>query len=176
MKRGETNPWVYTHTGRRFHFLRPQPNELCIEDVAWSLARQSRFYGHTHGDPYSTAQHCVLASLHCEPGYEWPALMHDGAESILGDVSKRVKWLLPDYMRIERRVERWMMRQFKVPYPFAPEVHDIDQIMAATEMRDLQRRDDWRERPYPPLKERIKPWPWREAHRAFLKRYRELAP
>ncbi len=170
------DPWIYTYTGKRFHFLRPRKGEFDIEDVAWSLSRQSRFYGHTRGEPYSTAQHCVLASLHCAPGFEWPVLMHDAAESYLGDVSAKLKWLLADYLRIEKLVETATMRHFKVPYPFAPEVHQIDKVMCATEMRDLQRRDDWREMPFKPLPIRIKPWPWRQARREFLKRYRELNP
>lgn len=169
------DPWIYTYTGKRFHFLRPRKGEVCIEDIAWSLARQSRFYGHTRGEPYTTAQHCVLCSLHCAPGFEYASLLHDAGEGALGDVSAKIKVFLADYLRIEKRVERAMMRHFKVPYPFAPEVHQIDKMMCATEMRDLQRRDDWREMPFKPLKERIKPWPWREAHRAFLKRFHALA-
>ncbi len=170
------DPWIHTYTGKRFHFLKPRPAEFDIRDVAWSLSRQSRFYGHTRGEPYSTAQHCVLASLHCAPGFEWPALMHDAGEGVLGDVSAKLKWLLADYLRIEKRLETAMMRHFKVPYPFPPEVHQIDKVMCATEMRDLQRRDDWREMPFKPLKLRIKPWPWRQARHEFLKRFNQLSP
>ncbi len=171
------NPAIYTHSGKRIHFLRPKPSELCIDDMAWSLARQSRFYGHTRGEPYSTAQHCVLCSLHCAPGFEWPALMHDVGEGVLGDVSSRIKALLLDYLHIEGRiVEPATMRRFKVPYPFAPEVHQIDKVMAVTEMRDLQGRADWKDGPYRPLDIRIKPWPWRKAYHAFLKRFDELKP
>lgn len=171
------NPWIHSYTGKRIHILRPKASELCIEDIAWSLSRQSRFYGHTRGDPYVTAQHCVLCSRHCAPGHEWAALMHDAGEGVLGDVSSKIKALLLDYLHIEGTiVEPVVMRRFKVSYPFAPEVHQIDKVMAVTEMRDLQGRNDWKDGPYKPLPIRIKPWPWRKAYREFLKRFHELKP
>ncbi len=68
------------------------------------------------------------------------------------------------------------MAHFRVTYPFPPEVHMIDKVLCATEMRDLQRRDDWHEMPFKPLKERIRPWPWKRAYREFLREYKRLSP
>lgn len=170
------DPWIYTYTGKRFHLLRSCPSEINIKDIAWSLARQSRFYGHTKGEPYSTAQHCVLCARNAPAGFAWPLLMHDAAEGYLGDVSAKLKWCLPDYLRIEKQKETAVMKHFRVPYPFAPEVHMVDKILCATEMRDLQRRRDWRDMPFKPLKEKITPWPWKRAYREFLDEFERLRP
>ena len=51
-------PFVHTHTGKKFHFLDPHSDEICIEDIAHSLSLKCRFNGHTSSF-YSVAQHCI---------------------------------------------------------------------------------------------------------------------
>jgi len=65
------------------------------------------------------------------------ALMHDAAEAYLGDVTRPLKSLLPDYKKIERGFETALRRWFDIPRDLAPEVVKADQIMLATEIRDL---------------------------------------
>lgn len=53
-----------THSGRYIDLVNPNPADICIEDIAWSLSRQSRFVGHTLGEPYYVAQHaCFVHDL-----------------------------------------------------------------------------------------------------------------
>jgi hypothetical protein len=53
--------WIQTFTGKQFNFADPQPDQICIEDIAHALANICRFNGHikTH---YSVAAHSVIAS------------------------------------------------------------------------------------------------------------------
>lgn len=41
----EREPYIETASGRQFHLLKPQPDEVCIEDIAHSLAQQCRWTG-----------------------------------------------------------------------------------------------------------------------------------
>lgn len=168
------DPWIRLYTGTRFHLANPRQREIHIEDIAMSLSRQNRFYGHTHGEPYSTAQHCVLGAQ-IFPEYAFHFLMHDAAEAYSGDVNAKLKLLLPDYKRIEKIIEIAVNKRFKLPYPFPPEVKQADLIMLATEMRDLQRSKDWKLLPYKPLPAKIVPWGWKRSYDEFMKAFKQLS-
>lgn len=51
---------IETVSGRFVDALNPEPDTICVEDIAWSLSRQARYAGHTLGEPYSVAQHTVF--------------------------------------------------------------------------------------------------------------------
>ncbi len=168
------DPWIRVHSGGQFHLLKPRPHEFNIKDIAWSLSGQNRFYNHTR-KPYSTAEHAVRASLLVAKPFRLVTLCHDNAEFALGDVSSRLKVLLPDYKRIEHIVEKAMAKHFKLPFPFPPEVKQADLVMLATEMRDLLPGADWSHLPYRPLREKIVPWSQQKAYREFLKAFRRYS-
>ena len=168
------NPWIYLISGRRFHFLNPSPREFAIHDIAWGLSRQARFYGHTHGNPYSVAQHSVLVSREVPAEHAFAALMHDGAEALISDINKYLKMALPDYRRIEAKVEQVVLAKYGLPWPMSPEVKHADNVLAVTELRDLQRCTHWKRQPFKPLAKKIVPWTWQRSYREFLKRYHEL--
>lgn len=168
------NPWIRVNSGGRFHLLNPLASEIKIDDIAWSLARSNRFVGHTRGEPYSTAEHCVRASYLVAPELALVTLLHDAAEYAISDLNGRLKPLLPDYKRIEHRIERAIAAKYGLSFPFPPEVKRADLVMLATEQRDLRYKGDWQDLPYHPLTIRIKPWPWKKAYREFLKRFHQL--
>lgn len=167
------NPWIRVHSGKRFHLLNPKPSEMDIQDVAWSLSHQNRFYGHTKR-PYSTAEHCCRACDIVADEFKFPTLMHDAGEVFCGDVSSKLKALLPDYKRIEKRIEEVVAKKWKMPFPFPPEVKRADLIMLATELRDLVPHGTWNDLPYKPLTEKIVPWSPEKARQEFLKRFHRL--
>jgi len=54
-------------SGRIVDLLCPVPADFRIDDIAWSLSRQSRFGGHSMcRTPYTVAQHTVMVSRHVE--------------------------------------------------------------------------------------------------------------
>lgn len=136
--------WLLTHSGQHFDLVDPQPDMINIVDITKGLARESRFAGQTRYY-YTVAQHCVLASQIVAPGFEFEALLHDASEAYLKDIPRPLKQLLPDYRRIEARVEAAIRARFGLPAEQSPEVVEADRIMLATERRDLMPADktDW---------------------------------
>ena len=47
-------------------------------------------------------------------GFELEALMHDAAEAFLGDITRPLKHMLPDYKRIESETERAILSRFRI--------------------------------------------------------------
>ena len=175
-------PSIQLASGEYFDFLNPCDTPLTIEDIAAGLSRMCRFNGqlgdHVSTDAiYTIAQHSVLASENCEPGYEFEALMHDSAESVIADITSPLKQLLPCYKVIEARVESSIAATFGLPPQMSAPVKAIDLRMLATEKRDLMpRRDDddviWAMlRGVEPLPFTIEPWSPGEARARFLHRF-----
>lgn len=177
-------PWFQTFTGVKFDPRKCKPYDIRIEDMAHALSLYCRFGGHTRFH-YSVAQHLCLCHDHGQPGRHpdfirerKQLLLHDGTEAYLGDVVKPLKALLPDYQRIERRLERMIMRRFGLPLNLLPEVKEIDLIALATEKRDLLVQDvSWPHVAHiTPWPERIVPWPCAVAEIEFLSRFYKLWP
>lgn len=175
-------PSIQLASGEYFDFLNPCDTPLSIEDIAAGLSRMCRFNGQL-GDHLSTnaiytiAQHSVLASENCEPGYEFEALMHDTAESVIADITSPLKQLLPCYKTVETRVESCIAKTFGLPAVMSAPVKTVDLRMLATEKRDLMpRRDDddvvWSMlKGVEPLPFTIEPWTPGEARARFLHRF-----
>ena len=169
-------PWITTASGRHFHFLDPQPEEITIQDIAAALSRECRFGGHCR-EFYSVAQHSVLAARIVAHPYKLDALLHDAAEAYLKDIPSPLKMLLPDYKRIESRVDAVIRAKYKLPEKMTAPVRLADRIMLATERRDLMPPDGSRWallEGIEPLEERICPWTPEPARRAFLLMWNEL--
>ena len=98
------NPWVQTYTGKAFDLVEPTVEMVSWIDLAYGLSRQVRFNGHALNS-ISIAQHSVLVALaaaqHHKKGLfpsnislhvavAW-ALLHDAAETYIGDVASPVR-------------------------------------------------------------------------------------
>ncbi len=68
-----------------------------------------------------------------------------------------------------------MARKWRLPWPHTPAVKVADLTLLTTEKRDLKKHSDWRDSPYPPLKDRIIPWSPEKARREFLKAFRRYS-
>jgi hypothetical protein len=166
--------WCQTFTGRMSWPCDPSTEDVCIEDIAHSLALQCRFAGHCRVF-YSVAEHCVRVSwITREP---LPGLMHDGQESYLVDVPRPVKPHLRGYDELEydfmRVIEAWSGLDSGACS--SPDVKHADAVLLTTEARDLMAPPPapWEQRAEP-LAETIRPWGWRQAEVRFLARYHEL--
>ena len=161
--------------GGYFDFTDPENSVFTIEDIARGLSNIARFSGHTD-IPYSVAHHSVLVSYIVPQEYALQGLLHDSGESFLGDVSKPLKNLLPDYMAIENRCEAAILKRFGLDFPLDKSVKIADTIAFVTERRDMQPAAplDKMYAKITPLEDQIKPWSSKMAYKKFLKRYYEL--
>lgn len=175
--------WIITYTGKKFYHLNPQPEMVCIEDIAHSLAQLCRWTGHTKFH-YSVAQHSYYASLICPLELAFDCLMHDASEAYLGDMNRPLKHFTaagPAYLEIEEKVEQVIFKKFGLPYPMRGEVKKYDnqmlyaekaQLMNVTEATGYEARkwgaDDTEANII------ISECTPREAEAAFLNRFKEL--
>ncbi len=169
--------WITTFSGRHFDYSDPQPEAICIEDIAQALSNECRFAGHLP-QFYSVAQHCVIASEIVPLAFALEALLHDAVEAYCKDIPSPLKRMLPDYQAIEDRIEAVVRKKFGLPAQTSPEVKRADLVMLATERRDLDIDDGelWPmlEGVSPSLDTVIFPLTNNQARQAFLRRYSEL--
>lgn len=162
-------------SGEMYNYQDPHSNVFDIEDVATGLSKICRFAGHLPVF-YSVAQHSYYVSYCVDERYALDGLLHDATEAFLVDVPTPLKAQLPDYQRLERLHEAYVLSRFGVDYPLHKEVHRADKAVFAAEVRDL-RPDDWEAYGLDgviPFEWYIDPWPPNTAKQMFLQRYKEL--
>lgn len=177
--------WMQTRSGRRFDLLNPRAEDVCIEDVAFALARINRFTGHC--EPYSVAEHSVRCAMvlrrqgHDER-IQLAGLLHDAHEAYVGDVSRPLAVAMSE---LAKRDGLWRSH-FKCVasevenacrlalgwQPLSTDEYRIvkaaDLTMLATEARDLLGDPkDWFGLPAPCPVRITEPWPPRVAEEMF---------
>ena len=111
-----------TVSGKIIDLENPDPEKICINDIAWALSRIVRYTGHTvQRIPYTVGQHSiVVSSMARKAAVEADAseldieiisilgLLHDAAEAYTGDISgplKKIQSLRPIIKSIEHEIE-----------------------------------------------------------------------
>ena len=174
--------FMHTFSGKMFRYLHPDPEDVCIEDIAHSLSQLNRFVGQTT-KPYSVAQHSVLVSQVCPRKFMLYGLLHDASEAYTNDVCRVLK--LSPGMGIYKWYENLAMsavcKKFHLPEKEPPEVKTADLVLLLTEKRDLFKNTClWAVNKYDgtshldPLKKKIRPWTAEEAEEKFLDRFQLL--
>lgn len=131
--------WMSTFTGRQFWPLDPRAEEVCIEDIAHSLAMTCRYGGHCNRF-YSVAEHSVLIARWLQEHYgELPAvvlkgLLHDAPEAYLTDVPRPIKGSLVGYKEMEARLWKVIANMHGMSDLMPAEVHEADNRILADEM------------------------------------------
>ncbi len=122
---------IKTWTGR-IDPLNPTVDDINIEDIAHSLARQCRYNGHCNGF-LSVARHSIWVSEHLMfLGYgtqtQLTGLLHDAAESYLGDLVRPIKQseFGVEYLKVEAVLEEVIASKFGLPFPFPEVVRQAD--------------------------------------------------
>lgn len=168
--------WIMTSTGKHFSFTNPQPDTICIEDIASALSNICRFTGHV-SEFYSVAQHSVRVSYLVPGEFALEGLLHDATEAYCSDINAPLKALLSDYRVIEGRVDAVIRAKFRLPPAKSPEVKHADMVMLGTERRDLGLDDGT---PWPCLEgiklDHLLVWPMspQAARLTFLNRWNQL--
>jgi len=137
-----TGGWIQTYSGLKFDVMKPDPQAICIIDIAHALSNICRYTGHCR-EFYSVAQHSVIISELVEDAM-W-GLMHDAAEAYLQDVARPVKQYLFTYVQMENKVMKVIADKFHLQLPIPQEVLEMDDRVLMTEARLLMRGniDDW---------------------------------
>jgi hypothetical protein len=177
---------ITTFTHKYVNPLDIRTCDIDIRDIAHALALCNRFAGHTP-KPVSVAQHSVYVSrlVGEDSPFALQALLHDGSEAYLGDMTKWVKAqpAMAGYREVEERVQEMVYTTFGCPVVMDAAVAAADKLMVryeafmmyGAEMPLFQRQDY----PVPTIEEvarvgRWQPWGWREAEMGFLDHFRLL--
>ncbi|MEG6508809.1 HD family hydrolase [Methyloligella sp. 2.7D] len=190
--------WQRMLSGRRLDLLDPSPLDIEITDIAHGLARVARWNGQTHGEhAFSVAEHSmiveeIVAALNPDIDRRWrlAALLHDGAEYVIGDLISPFKAALSfDYKEFENRLLAAIHIRFGLP-PKPPQkiealIKRADRIAAfyeATRLAGFEVDEAKRYFGAPRGLDsklankltKLKPLPAGEAQARFLKRFSKL--
>jgi hypothetical protein len=174
--------WIQTASGRSFYPLDPRPDEIDIRDIAHSLSLTCRFRGHCQ-TYYSVAEHSVRCAEYLERLRPWDkklqlwGLLHDAAECMLCDVPRPIKPFLTGFKEIEDNISKAVAEKFDLPWPMHMDVKLADNVLLATEARDLMGHDAyerWGKDMAVPLEEQIIPLHWWMAENLFLETFERL--
>lgn len=135
MLRTDSN-WLQTYTGKQFWIDDPDPDSICIADIAHALAMQCRYNGHCLHF-YSVAEHSVWVSRHVPEEFRLKALLHDASEAYLSDIVRPVKPQIKGYVEIEERLQNAIYEKFGLPPGMPPEVKAADNSILVDEKRQL---------------------------------------
>jgi uncharacterized protein len=171
----EKGPTIMLQSGAWFDFRAPKSSNFTIEDIAHGLANICRYAGQCRKF-YSVAEHSILVS-EVAVGFELEALLHDAAEAFMGDITRPLKQMLPEYKKIEDEVETAILRKFGLRVPLPTEIKDADLRVLAAEQSQIMPTgtDDWvRELNIVPANVVVRHLEPEDAKRAFLGRYERL--
>lgn len=166
---GERKGWMETYGGRRVNPFNLREEDVDIKAIAHSLSLLCRFGGHCKVF-YSVAEHCIRVARIVKPEYRLAALLHDAGEAYIGDVIRPLKYCLSAIQEADEKAVKVVMKKFGVD--FSEEVREVvkeaDNILVATEGRDIMYHvETWGNLP-PPLSGTIIPYPSLFIEKTFL--------
>jgi len=174
--------WVNTYTGKHFHYLDPQPEEIDIIDIAHSLSLTCRYGGHCK-QFYSVGDHSIRVAEIVPDELKLRALLHDAAEAYLTDLPRPIKYDIPEFHIRENVIQRNIEAKFGIKTSRSPLIPDTgkkiikqsDNILLATEARDMMHdMVDWSALP-DPLPEMILPMCSSAVENIFMMRFIEYS-
>ena len=148
-----------TVSGQIIDLDNPDPEKICINDIAWALSRIVRYNGHTvQRIPYTVGQHSIIVSemaklYAMEAGaskldvelISMLALLHDAGEAFTGDLSgplKKIEKLRPVIKEIEQKIDDAITKALNIENEKL-----LDQINSLEkELKQVKRTDQNRQR------------------------------
>ncbi|POA75380.1 phosphohydrolase [Pseudomonas sp. GW531-T4] len=168
--------WILTASGRQFDLLSPTAAMVTPYDIAHALAHLCRFNGHTR-QHYSVAQHSLLVAGLCPEKHQLAALLHDATEAYIGDMTRPLKQVMPQYRQVEETIWQAICDRFNLEPTLPSVVVRADLVLLATERRDLMpdHPGEWDcLKGIPAMPERITPLTAQEASLQFFSRLMDL--
>jgi hypothetical protein len=124
---------IRTFTGINFHIFNPKPEEIDVKDCAHSLSMSCRFNSHTPTF-YSVGSHSLIgAKLIAEP-FKKQFLCHDFPETYIGDCVTPIKRQMGNFVKMEHKIEKVLNKKLEIPYPLAPQIKEMDNLMLRMEL------------------------------------------
>lgn len=168
--------WILTQSGQQFDLLRPAASMIKPVDIAHALSRLCRFNGHTQAH-YSVAQHSLIVASLVPTEHQLAALLHDATEAYIGDMTRPLKAVLPEYQSVEQKIWLAVCDRFDIQPDLPVCVKHADMVALATERRDLmpEHPGSWDcLHGVQPMKETIVPFSADSASIMFFSRLMEL--
>ncbi len=159
--------YIITYTGIKYYPLDPRPEDVCIADIAHSLAGQNRFGAHTV-EMINTAHHSVDVSMHPEVGHPRWGLFHDGGEAYLVDLPSPIKHAIAfaaEFDRLETLNLLAIAQRFNLPWPVPSSIKAADNYCLRTEQQKYMAA----------FGGTCTPWDRTTANLRFLERYLALS-
>lgn len=125
--------FIRTYTGIRFHMFAPTVDEVDVRDCAHSLSMTCRFNSHTPSF-YSVASHSIIGAKLIADPFKKQFLCHDTTETYIGDCVTPIKKRMKEFVKMEHKVEKVVNKKLGVPYPMAPEIKEMDNLMLRMEL------------------------------------------
>jgi hypothetical protein len=132
----QVKDYIRTFSGKKLHGFDPQPEEICIEDIAHGLTLNSRWNGQSL-KRYSVAAHSMCVASMVPREHRLLALLHDGSEAFLSDIAKPFKVRLPDYIALEDRLMKAIAAKFGFQWPMPNVVKKADKAALYLERMHL---------------------------------------
>lgn len=135
-KAHEVEPYIELANGEQFFINRPH---FGLDTIAHGLSNSCRYTGQC-ARFYSVAEHSVLVAklmAHLHLGDPREGLFHDGSEAYLSDIAAPWKALLPDYKKLEAKIELPMRQHFQLPDLITPGCKRADWIALFIEAKAL---------------------------------------
>lgn len=141
--------FIRLHSDKTYDFAAPDPDSICIEDIAHALSNMCRYAGHVPKF-YSVAEHCVKLSAWMKTDgrpveLQLKGLLHDASEAYCVDIPSPLKHM-PEieagYMFHEQRAQQMIAAHFKLWMPIEdPIVMDYDKAMLEPEQEWKRGKD-----------------------------------
>lgn len=132
---------ILTASGMYLDLLDPKPWQICIRDIATGLSNICRFNGQGSRF-YSVAEHSVHAAKIAKDcgllnDTVLALLLHDATEAYLGDVTRPLKKLLPEYQRLEDRLADIVFEKYQANKMAVLDIRNIDNALLIAERNEL---------------------------------------
>lgn len=116
---------IRTYSGLILDLTDPQPDSICIEDIARGLSLTYRFNGHSN-EPLTVAEHSITVMRRVTHEHQLTALLHDASEAYLCDMVSPIKSLLTDYAKMEFKLMDCIAKKFGFAWPLPQLVKEVD--------------------------------------------------
>ena len=157
------NNCITTYTGRHIDPLHPDPDMICIEDIAHALSLICRGNGQVKTF-FSVGQHCINCAREAlARGYSrrvaFACLLHDASECYLSDVPRPFKKTLSGYKEQEKNLLDLIYQKYLGSPLNAKEEQLLKEMIEEGFIRvNCQWKNEKDEYPYSLTKKGIKVW------------------